>query len=104
MHEVDQPGKRTSESGGKTQEKEMKALQYIIRILAKKWLLLLVLPVMAAAVVFAVMSRQPKLYKSSCTIYTGIVSGYDVLASENSRLDWMAVNNAVDNLMSVIMA
>lgn len=82
----------------------MKALQYIIRILAKKWLLLLVLPVMAAAVVFAVMSRQPKLYKSSCTIYTGIVSGYDVLASENSRQDWMAVNNAVDNLMSVIMA
>ena len=80
MHEVDHPGKRTSESGGKTQEKEMKALQYIIRILAKKWLLLLVLPVMAAAVVFAVMSRQPKMYKSSCTIYTGIVYGYDVLA------------------------
>lgn len=81
----------------------MKTLQYIIRILAKRWLLLLSLPLVAALVVFGIMSRNPKMYKSSSTIYTGIVSGYDVLAAESSTRDWMSVNNAVDNLMSVIM-
>ena len=51
------------------------------------------------------MSGKPKIYKSSTTIYTGIVSGYDVLASESSgSRDWMSVNNAIDNLISVIMA
>lgn len=79
-------------------------MQYIIRILSKKWLLLLLLPMAAAIAVFAVMSRNPLMYKSSSTIYTGIVSGYDVLASESSARDWMSVNNAIDNLMSVIKA
>ncbi|MCI6112991.1 MAG: hypothetical protein MR690_05370 [Rikenellaceae bacterium] len=82
----------------------MKTLQFIIRILSKKWLMLLSLPLVAALVVFALMSRNPKMYKSSSTIYTGIVSGYDVLAAESTTRDWMSVNNAVDNLISVITA
>lgn len=82
----------------------MKTLQYIIKTLAKRWILLVSLPVVAALAVFIIMSGQPKMYKSSSTIYTGIVSGYDVLASESSTHDWMSVNNAIDNLMSVIMA
>ncbi|MCI6318169.1 MAG: hypothetical protein MR784_00790 [Rikenellaceae bacterium] len=82
----------------------MKTLQFIIRILSKRWLMLLSLPLVAALVVFALMSRNPKMYKSSSTIYTGIVSGYDVLAAESTTRDWMSVNNAVDNLISVITA
>ncbi|MGN1046817.1 MAG: GumC family protein [Candidatus Cryptobacteroides sp.] len=82
----------------------MKTLQYLIKTLSKKWILLLTLPLAAALLVFVIMSRNPKMYKSSTTIYTGIVSGYDVLASESSTRDWMSVNNAIDNLMSVIMA
>lgn len=66
--------------------------------------MLLSLPLVAALVVFALMSRNPKMYKSSSTIYTGIVSGYDVLAAESTTRDWMSVNNAVDNLISVITA
>ncbi|MGN1211492.1 MAG: GumC family protein [Candidatus Cryptobacteroides sp.] len=82
----------------------MKTLQYIIKTLAKRWILLVSLPLAAALVVFVIMSGQPKMYKSSSTIYTGIVSGYDVLATESNTHDWMSVNNAIDNLMSVIMA
>lgn len=82
----------------------MKTLQNIIKVLAKKWIILTILPLITAILVYVVVSRQPKIYKSSSTIYTGIVSGYDVLASENRTNDWMSVNNAIDNLMSVIMA
>ncbi|MGN1210495.1 MAG: GumC family protein [Candidatus Cryptobacteroides sp.] len=82
----------------------MKTLQFIIKTLSKKWILLVTMPLAAAAIVFAILSGKPKMYKSSSTIYTGIVSGYDVLAQESSTHDWMSVNNAIDNLMSVIMA
>ena len=37
----------------------MKTLQFIIRILSKRWLMLLSLPLVAALVVFALMSRNP---------------------------------------------
>ena len=83
----------------------MKTIQFIIKTLAKRWIPLVLVPLVSAVVVFVIMSGKPKTYKSSTTIYTGIVSGYDVLASESSgSRDWMSVNNAIDNLISVIMA
>lgn len=83
----------------------MKTIQFIIKTLAKRWIPLVLVPLVSAVVVFVIMSGKPKIYKSSTTIYTGIVSGYDVLASESSgSRDWMSVNNAIDNLISVIMA
>ena len=83
----------------------MKTIQFIIKALAKRWIPLVLVPLVSAVVVFVIMSGKPKIYKSSTTIYTGIVSGYDVLASESSgSRDWMSVNNAIDNLISVIMA
>ena len=83
----------------------MKTIQFIIKSLAKRWIPLVLVPLVSAVVVFVIMSGKPKIYKSSTTIYTGIVSGYDVLASESSgSRDWMSVNNAIDNLISVIMA
>lgn len=83
----------------------MKTIQFIIKTLAKRWIPLVLVPLVSAVVVFVIMSGKPKVYKSSTTIYTGIVSGYDVLASESSgSRDWMSVNNAIDNLISVIMA
>lgn len=47
---------------------------------------------------------QPKIYKSNTTIYTGIVSGYDVLSASAGNQDWLAVNNAIENLLSIIRA
>ena len=83
----------------------MKTIQFIIKTLAKRWIPLVLVPLVSAVLVFVIMSGKPKVYKSSTTIYTGIVSGYDVLASESSgSRDWMSVNNAIDNLISVIMA
>lgn len=83
----------------------MKTIQFIIKTLAKRWIPLVLVSLVSAVLVFVIMSGKPKVYKSSTTIYTGIVSGYDVLASESSgSRDWMSVNNAIDNLISVIMA
>ena len=53
----------------------MKTIQFIIKTLAKRWIPLVLVPLVSAVVVFVIMSGKPKTYKSSTTIYTGIVSG-----------------------------
>lgn len=82
----------------------MKVIQYILKILFKSRWWLLGISFAAAIVVYVFMSMQPKIYKSGTTIYTGIVSGYDVLSSSSGNQDWMAVNNAIDNLISIVKA
>ncbi len=82
----------------------MKVIQYVLKILYKRRWWLLGISLLAAVVVYIFMSMQPKIYKSGTTIYTGIVSGYDVLSSSSGNQDWMAVNNAIDNLISIVKA
>lgn len=82
----------------------MQTILYILKILYKKRWWLFVVPLLSASLVYFFLSRQPKTFKSSTTIYTGIVSGYDVLSSTAGSQDWMAVNNAIDNLISIVKA
>ena len=80
----------------------MSTLLYIFKILFKKRHWLVVIPLVTAVIVYAMLSGQKKTYKSTTTIYTGIVSGYDILSSSSGIQDWYSVNNALDNLMSII--
>lgn len=82
----------------------MQTVLYIIKILYKKRWWLAGISLLASVIVYILMSLQPKVYKSSTTIYTGIVSGYDVLSSTSGSQDWMSVNNAIDNLISIVKA
>lgn len=82
----------------------MQTILYILKILYKKRWWIFIVPLLSASLVYFVLSRQPKTFKSSTTIYTGIVSGYDVLSSTAGSQDWMAVNNAIDNLISIVKA
>lgn len=38
------------------------------------------------------------------TVYTGIVSGYDITTTEGTRQDWNIINNAMDNLINIILS
>ena len=82
----------------------MQTFLYIVKTLFKKRRLLFLVPLAIALIVFVFLSRQPKQYRSSTTLYTGIVSGYDVLSSSSGVQDWMSVNNAVDNLINIVKA
>ena len=79
----------------------MHTLLYIIKTLYKKKWMLLIIPLIAAITVYFILSSQPKTYKSSTTVYTGIVSGYDVMSS-SSHQDWLTISNNIDNLLSIV--
>ena len=82
----------------------METLLYIIKTLYKKKWMLILIPLAVAVIVFFILSGKPKTYGSSTTVYTGIVSGYDVFSSSSGIHDWMSVNNAVDNLVNIVKA
>jgi succinoglycan biosynthesis transport protein ExoP len=74
----------------------------IKRILRRKWIWLLLLPVISAGTVFYSTRDMQRDYVTDATIYTGLASGYSITSSEDSRLDNYAVNNAFDNLITTI--
>ena len=77
-------------------------IAYILKFLYRiKWWLILC-PIAVALLVYLYMGRQPRYYRSTSTIYTGIVSGYDLENGEGSRQDWNIINNAMDNLINII--
>ncbi|MAX81062.1 MAG: hypothetical protein CL843_12925 [Crocinitomicaceae bacterium] len=72
------------------------------RIILKnlKWLILF--PLVTTVVVIFLTRSLPKSYTSKTVVYTGIASGYDITTGDNSRIDYFAVNNAFDNLITTI--
>lgn len=82
----------------------MRTILHLIKILYKKKWWLTIAPVVAALLVYIILSHQPKQYQSSTTIYTGIVSGYDIFSESAGHQDWLTITNAIDNLLSIIKA
>ena len=81
-----------------------KEAPYTARFLYRiKWWLILC-PLLVALLVYLKMGTKPRNYKSTTTIYTGIVSGYDITTTEGSRQDWNVINNAMDNLINIILS
>jgi polysaccharide biosynthesis transport protein len=78
-----------------------KQLPYLIS--RNKWLLA-GFPLTLAVVVFVFTMHMKREYTSSTLIYTGLVSGYTLETGENSRMDYLAVNNAFDNLINTARA
>ena len=77
-------------------------IAYILKFLFRiKWWLI-ICPVLVAILVYFYMGRQARYYRSTTTVYTGIVSGYDLENGEGSRQDWNIINNAMDNLINII--
>lgn len=82
----------------------MNYVTYIIKFLFRiKWWLIL-FPTIVAYIVYLKMGIAPETYKSTTTIFTGIVSGYDIETNESTRQDWNVINNAMDNLINIIMS
>lgn len=72
------------------------------RIILKnlKWLFLF--PAMLALVVMFLTRNMPKEYQSSATVYTGLASGYSITDDGSEKIDYFAVNNAFDNLITTV--
>ncbi|MBO2008259.1 GumC family protein [Hymenobacter negativus] len=78
------------------------SLSDVFRLLARKWLLLLLVPLVLSASTYFFGRKLPKTYGSDTTIYTGIASGYTLTG--NAESDYNKTNNAFDNLVNLITA
>ncbi|MEX0314815.1 MAG: GumC family protein [Allomuricauda sp.] len=78
-------------------------LLFFVRLLLRHITLLLVTPIILAALVFFLTQDQPKVYNSKARVYTGIASG-STIELDNTKLDFRATNTAYDNLINLIKA
>ncbi|GAB3588515.1 GumC family protein [Hymenobacter daeguensis] len=78
------------------------SLADLFRLLARKWPLLLLVPLVLSASTYYFGRHMPKVYASDTIIYTGIASGYSLTGNAGS--DFNATNNAFDNLVNLITA
>ena len=76
------------------------SLSELIRLLARKWLLLLLVPLALSVSTYYFGRNLPRTYASDTTIYTGIASGYSLTG--NAQADYNVTNNAFDNLVNLI--
>lgn len=81
----------------------MKLLDFIKLLLSyKKWLL--IAPFVVATMVFFLTIKQPRVYTSEALLYTGIVPTSDGTMNVQARVDVYAVNNAIDNIQTIILS
>lgn len=81
----------------------MKYLLYIFRFLYRiRWWLILT-PIIVTIVAIFITKKLPRTYEVKATIYTGIVSGYTI-EGESGVSDYMAISNAMDNLINIIQS
>ena len=76
---------------------------FLPRLLKKNVPWLLLLPVLTAGTVYYFTRNQPKVYRSTATIYTGLTSGYSILSEEaGGRVNGEVINNEFENLSTTI--
>lgn len=78
------------------------SLSDVIRLLARKWPLLALVPLILGVSTYFFARHLPKIYNSDTTIYTGIASGYSLAGT--AQTDYNSTSNAFDNLINLIKA
>ncbi len=77
------------------------SFSYFIRLLLKRWMWLLVIPIVAAVYIFMDTNKKPREYNSVMILYTGLTSGVS-LDQEESSVDYSQALIAYDNLLNVM--
>lgn len=74
----------------------------ILWLLRKNALWLVLFPTVLAGTVVYLTRSLPREYQSVATVYTGLASGYSITSGDADKVDYFAVNNAFDNLITTI--
>lgn len=81
----------------------MNFLSSIIKFLYRNRFWIIIVPIIVAIIVFLATGNLRKMYESRTTIYTGIVSGYDIETGDGTvRYDWNVINSTMGNLLEII--
>lgn len=74
----------------------------IIRILARRWKLILFCGLLLSILTYFMVKNTKPTYVSETSIYTGIASGISIESIDAANMDYNAVRNAFDNIVFVI--
>ena len=73
-----------------------------LRLVRRRIVLLILVPVMMTVGVLVATLGQDRRYESSTTVYTGLVSGYRIQSTGDQRLDYHAISSSFDNLTELV--
>ncbi|NVN94975.1 MAG: hypothetical protein HXX18_06795 [Bacteroidetes bacterium] len=76
----------------------------IIRLVIRYYKILIIFPIITAALAYLMSGNQKTTYQSKVSIYTGIASGYSIESEGQSTYNNYKTNNAFDNLINIIKA
>ena len=79
----------------------MNSFFFFLRTLFKRKWWVLSTSVLAAILAVFFVSKIPDRFRSSTVIYTGIISGFDILSSKTTT-NAVYINGTLDNLISII--
>lgn len=83
----------------------MDSLHQFVKMVYRRRYWLVILPLLTTLIAIYNTRNIPKIYEVNTTIYTGIASGFTIESgSDGTRIDWSAVKNGIDNLISIIMS
>jgi uncharacterized protein involved in exopolysaccharide biosynthesis len=74
----------------------------IIRLIIRYYKVLIIFPLITAALAYLMTGDQKTVYQSKASIYTGIASGYSIESEGQSTYNNYKTNNAFDNLINII--
>ncbi len=75
---------------------------YFIRLLLRRALLLILLPILTTLVVFLMTENQKRTYLTSSKIYTGFTTGSSIVSLQESKVDLFGSRASFDNLITII--
>ncbi len=78
------------------------SLYEFIRVLYYNWKLIVLSTLVPTLAIVFFTRNMERQYQSSTMLYTGIASGYSIESGDGKRIDYHMVNNAFDNLISLI--
>lgn len=75
---------------------------YILRFIYKIKYWLVLCPLATAAIIYIFTMNIPRQWSVETTIYTGVVSGFDIESSNTIGNSQTMINNAMDNIINII--
>ena len=82
----------------------MKYITYFIKFFYRIRYWLIIAPLLVAALVFWKTRHMPEQYTTNCSIYTGIITGVNILSESGVTTNVFTQSSMMDNLLNIITA
>ena len=82
----------------------MKYITYFIKFFYRIRFWLIIAPIIVASLVYWKTNNTPRDYTTTCSIYTGIITGVNILSESGVTMTSYTQGSMMDNLLNIITA